>query len=364
MTDLDSLVRAFEVQSQACAAFGSPFSGALLAHAAADIAAGGPLRELVEPWSGLSTRALVSEAVAIRWLGAVHDLVLSGEAAELAAAYPAPGRAGDTERAWTLARGAMLADPGRFAEFMTHEPQTNEVRRSACLAPGFLTVANETGLPLRIFEIGASAGLNQLWDRYRYDFGAAGVWGDPAASVVLPTEWRGPPPTLDAPVRVISRAACDRKPVDIRDPVARRRLKSYVWADQFDRLERLDGAIATALKAGTRVEAQDAVTWALKAAPVEGAATVIFHSVFWQYMPPESQAAVRAVIEAHGAKATPTAPFAWLRMEPPPNNLALMEIRLNLWPGGEERLLGHGHPHGARVDWGQAALEPYEGFKA
>ena len=51
---------------------------------------------------------------------------------------------------------------------------------------------------------------------------------------------------------MIERAACDRAPVDLADPIARRRLRAFVWADQFDRLARLDAAIAAALAAGVR----------------------------------------------------------------------------------------------------------------
>jgi hypothetical protein len=355
MTDPASLARAFDIQAGACSAFGSPFSGALLAQATKDIAGSGPLLALLAPWAGASTRALVGDAIAIRWLGAAHDLALSGAAPALAAAYPAPGRPGDADIAWAELRAAMREAPERFAAFIGHEPQTNEVRRSACLLPGFLRVAAETALPLRTFEIGASAGLNQIWDRYRHDYGEAGAWGNADSPVRLEAEWRGAPAELGAPVAVISRAACDRKPVDIRDPLARRRLKAFVWADQFDRLARLEAAIAMALAADTRVEAEDAVVWtAARAAPAAGAATVLFHSIFWQYMPAESQAALNGAIEAHGARATAAAPFAWLRMEPPPTNLAIVELRLTLWPGGEDRLLGHAHPHGAWVDWGAA----------
>jgi len=352
MSDIAAMVRAFEIQSGACAAFGSPFSAALLESAARDIESGGPLAGLVAPWQDLSTRAVVGEAIALRWLGCGHDQVLSGEAPRVADAYPTPHRPGDPEAAWSALREAMIARPERFAAFMSHEPQTNEVRRSVCLLPGFLTVANATSLPLRLFEIGASAGLNQLWDRYHYDLGDAGAWGDPASPVQLDTAWTGPAPPLSALVSVVSRAACDRKPVDIRDPVARRRLKAFLWPDQFERLARLDAALSMALAADTRVEAEDAVTWtARRAAPSEGAATVLFHSIFWQYMPAESQAALSSAIGECGARAKSTAPFAWLRMEPPPSNLALTELRLTLWPGGEDRLLAHVHPHGASVDW-------------
>lgn len=352
MSDLAAMIRAFEIQSGACAAFGSPFSAAILERAARDIEDDGPLAGLVAAWEGLPTRALVADAIPLRWLGCGHDLVLSGEAPSAARAYPAPDRPGDAEAAWSILRQEMITRPARFAEFMSHEPQTNEVRRSACLLPGFLTVAKATGLPLRLFEVGASAGLNQLWDRYGYDLGGAGSWGDTASPVRLDTDWTGPPPPLDPPVSVISRAACDRKPVDIRDPVARRRLKAYLWADQFERLARLDAALVMALAANTRVEAEDAVAWtARRAAPEEGAVTVLFHSIFWQYMPAESQAGLTATIGELGARARSAAPFAWLRMEPPSGNPAAIELRLTLWPRGEERLLARVHPHGASVEW-------------
>ena len=68
-------------------------------------------------------------------------------------------------------------------------------------------------------------------------------------------------------------------------------------------------------------------------------------------MPSESQTALAAVLEAHGKSATAGAPFAWLRMEPAPENMARMELRLTLWPGGEERVLAEVHPHGAWVKW-------------
>lgn len=356
MTDPDAMVRAFEFQASVCAAFGSPFSAALLQHAARDIAEGGPLAGLMSPWALASTREAMSEAVPLRWLGCAHDMVLAGEDPALAAAYPTPDREGDVEAAWRAARGSMIQRPERFSTFMDHEPQTNEVRRSVCLLPGLLTVAKDICLPLRIFEIGASAGLNQLWDRYHYDFGAAGAWGSQASPVRLDTEWRGAPPPMSTGVAVISRASCDRKPVDIRNPVARRRLKAFLWADQFERLARLDAAVAMALAADIRVDAEDAVTWAARrAAPTAGAATVLFHSIFWQYMPADSQAAMTAAIADLGAQATPEAPFAWLRMEPPPGNLASIELRLTVWPTGEDRLLAHVHAHGASVDWGGTA---------
>src|SRR5438045_2256767 len=83
-------------------------------------------------------------------------------------------------------------------------------------------LADDPRLPLRCFEVGASAGLNLYWDRFRYELGDVATWGDPASPVVCPADWNGPLPPLDAPIRVIERAACDRRPSDLTDPVQRR----------------------------------------------------------------------------------------------------------------------------------------------
>jgi hypothetical protein len=342
------VIQALESQGKVCAAFGSPFYGGLMGAATADL--GSSAKALFEPWAGQAYAQLMEAAVTLRFLGALHDLALSGDDPALAAAFPPAAH--DAAAAWRAARAAIERHGDRLAAFMAHEPQTNEVRRSACLLPGFLTVAAETGLPLRCLEAGASAGLNQLWYRFGYDLGAAGRWGDASAPLQLDTEWQGRPPPLQAQLRVVETAACDRKPIDIDDPAQRRRLKAYLWPDQTERIVRFDAAADMAVAAGVRVEAADAADWAeANAAPRAGVATVFFHSIFWQYLPADTQAAIRASLKRHGAAATPEAPLAWLRMEPAAGQLVPIELRLTLWPGGEERQLAVVHAHGAKVAW-------------
>ncbi len=348
--DNPNLSAAMRLQAQACDKLGSPFHSALLLLIADDIEADGPTAALMAPWAQASLKALFDDAVQLRLLGALHDLVLSGDDPALAAAYPRPGRETDPQAAWVAARAALIRWHDRIADFMTHEPQTNEVRRSACLVPGFLQIAAETLLPIRAFELAASAGLNLSWDRYAYRFGDV-PWGDPQSPVHIDTDWTGPPPVVGAPLTVIERAACDRRPGDLSDPVQRRRLLAYIWPDQFERLARISAAIDLARRLDITVEAADAVDWTWRVAkPKAGAVTVLYHSVFWQYMPPASQAALTEAIENLGASASPEAPFAWLRMEPPFHGTD-MEVRLTLWPGGEERILAQVHPHGAWVRW-------------
>ncbi|MBI1200011.1 MAG: DUF2332 family protein [Phenylobacterium sp.] len=348
----DPIPGALRLQAGICKAFGAPFHAAMMERLAADYEQGGPTRGLVEPWIGASARKLFDDAVPIRLANAFTHLAMSGEAPALAAAYPTEANpAGDPDAAWGAARSAMTAHRDHLLAFMGHEPQTNEVRRSACLLGGFLTVAAETGLPLRCFEIGASAGLNVLWDRFHYRLGAA-EWGDPASPVEIPTDWEGPLPPLEAKVEVAERAACDRRPTELTDPAQRRRLLACIWPGQFDRLARSRAAIDLALAGGTVVDEADALDWTrAKVRPEAGAATVLYHSIFWQYLPHETREALEAAILEIGDGATPEAPFAWLRMEPPMNNLATVELRLTLWPGGGERVLAEVHPHGAWVRW-------------
>jgi hypothetical protein len=342
----EPLERMFRAQAEIFAAFGSPFYAALAGRVVGDL---DDIRALFAPWDGQTFEDLMGAAVSLRFLGALHDLALSGEDLALSAAFPPTS---DADAAWDAARAAIACDPGRVEAFIAHEPQTNEVRRSACLLPGFLTVAAETGLPLACLELGASAGLNRLWDRYAYDYGEAGRWGDPAAPLTLGSAWSGPPPPWDAPVSVARTAACDRKPIDLADPLQRRRLKAYLWPDQAERIERFDVAVAMALAAGTQVEAADAAEWTLaRAAPRAGVATVVYHSIFWQYLPAETKTALRAALETHAATASQTAPLAWLRMEPIEGQAFPIELRLTLWPGGDDRRLATVHAHGANVSW-------------
>jgi hypothetical protein len=353
MTD-PVLSAALRLQAHVCGEMGSRFYEGFLGAIADDLDTGGVSAELLAPWIGTGRRAIFSAAVPNRIANAFTWLAMGGEDAALSAAFPkAPDRLGDPPAAWAAAQAALVAHRPAIEAFTGHEPQTNEVRRSAVLLAGFLTVAAETGLPLRCFEVGASAGLNLYWDRFRYRLGEA-EWGDPASPVQVPTEWMGPLPPLDTPIRVIERAACDRRPTELADPAQRRRLLANIWPDQFHRIERSEAAIELALGAGVHVEEADAVDWVrARVRGQPGAATVLYHSIFWQYLDAPTLEGLLAAIQALGEQATEDAPFAWLRMEPKLDNLALTELRLTLWPGGEDRKLAEVSPHGAWVRWGE-----------
>jgi hypothetical protein len=347
MSEEPDVIRGLRLQALACRSMGSSLTAALLEQAADDAAAGGPAAALIAPWADDDLKRQFGEAVALRLAAAIQNLALEGVEADLAAAYEAL----DPERIWKAARSAMPRHRARLARFMEHEPQTNEVRRCIALLGGFLEVAARTGLPLRCFEVAASAGLNTSWDKYRYELAGA-AWGDPASKVRIDTDWQGGLPPLDAPVEVIERHACDRRPTDLTDPVERRRLLSYYWPDQTERIARIRAAIDHTVATGLRVEAADAVDWVRKRVRLKpGAATVVYHSVVWSYLSPEARAGFTAAMENLGAQATAEAPFAWLSKEPATDHYTVMDVRLRLWPGGEDRQLAQCAPHAAWVKW-------------
>jgi hypothetical protein len=335
MTKAERLLTHFGEQAFHCDAYGSPFTARLIEAMQRDLAAGGPVNDLVGDWPG-SPRA---DAVPIRLAGALHAAALSGRDPALAAAYPPEW---DGEAVWQAARAFLIREQAWVADFLRSPPQTNETRRSIALLIGFLHLAERFDLPLALLEIGASAGMNQYWDRFHYR--ADGwEWGGPSPALIE-TDWKGPPPPLEAPIRVQSRAACDQNPIDLRDPEARLRLRAYIWADQADRLQRFDAAAELALANGVHVERADAAEWLERRLPEREAdtLTVVYHSVFFQYPPRETRARIAAAIERAG-EAGP-APLAWLRVEPEavlggPRDSIRFLVDIVTWPGGERRSL-------------------------
>ncbi len=341
------VIESFRKQVGWCERLNSPFTARLLQAASGDLEHGGPLADLIGEWPGDP----VADALPLRVAGALHALALAGRDPDLAALYPPATADPDAQELWNPAAAAIATHRAFVVDWLTSPPQTNEVGRSAVLLGGFLEIASQTGRPLRLLEIGASAGLNLAWDRYHYRLGDA-VWGDPTSLVSLAPNWSGPLPVPDTQVQIAERLACDRAPIRLDDPDQRLRLRAFVWADQRERLVLLENAMTVAQDLPVAVETADAAVWleARLKEPAPGVATVVYHSVVWQYLALETQARATAAITAAGAAATPDAPVAWLRFELLADGQA-PELYLDLWPDGETRRLARAHPHGAMVQW-------------
>lgn len=363
--DAESLAGQLRVQAGYCRSLGSPLYEHLLLRAADDAAAGGPVWRLFE---GRAEAPADSAPLALA--GGVHRLVLSGRAPGLAPWFPSAAVAAgeepgpvDGDAAWREFLRVVEERREEVVALLDHPIQTNEVGRSAALLGGFLEVARaHPGLPLRLAEIGASAGLNLRWNRYRYE-DARWAWGEPSSPVVFPSVFAGDAaPSLEAPVTVAERSGCDRAPVDATTEDGRLTLMSYVWADQVERFARLRGALEVARRVPASVERADAFDWLERRLPRRrsGTATVVFHSVVTLYFSPDQRERLAGMLADAGASATEDEPLAWLRFEHPDTGdstargwgrLGKPEVRLTMWPGGEERLLAVSSAHGPPVRW-------------
>ena len=336
----EAIAEQLQWQAEACRMIGSPLYAGLMEHAAEDVRAGGTTWEILR---GHEEDPRFS-VLGLRLLGAINRLVLTDREPVLASAY---GR-GSAPEAWEQLLDTLRRNASELRESLEQPVQTNEVGRCAALIFGFLTVAAETELPLRLLELGASAGLNLRWDRYRYE--ADGFsWGPSDSPLQLEFELEGMAPALPASVEIAERRGCDASPVDASTPEGRLTLRSYVWPDQPERIARMEAAFAVAEEEPVALDRETASTWAkrLLAEPAPGRATVIYHSIVSQYLSDEERAALFNGIREAGERATAEAPLAWLRMEPADDRA---NLELTRWPGGEDRLLARVGYHGSPVE--------------
>jgi len=339
---------AFLLRDQAayCAAMGSPLYAHLLERAAADAEAGGAVQALLEPFDAPNLRA---DALALRLMAAVHRLVLTGAAPRLATHYPTAGGSAGTQGAWDGFRDVVAEQAERLQPLIALPCQTNEVGRCAALAFGFLELAAVHRLPLRLLEVGASAGLNLRFDRFHY--GGGGVsWGPAESPVELSGLWLDAPPHVPGGLAVVERRGCDPRPVDTTTAEGRLQLESSLWADQVVRLERLRGAFQVAAHEPASVERASADEWLSRVlgAPQRGVTTVVYHAIVYEYFSDAVRRGFHEALDRAGAAATADAPLAWLRFESTPATRGYA-VTLTTWPRGEERVVATAGAHGTDV---------------
>lgn len=340
------LEEAFRLQARECHRLGSPFNALVCELLARELGGSTRFVRSIDAWQG----SPAADALALRVAGAFHGLARSGRCPALAAQYPP--HAGAEAALLAAISDALRAHDDFLCEYLSGPPQTNEVARSSALLGAALLIARRTGLPLSWCELGASAGLNLLFDQYRYELGSA-RFGPASAPVTIASLWEGLLPPLAAPLRVVERAGGDLNPLLPSSPAHRERLLSYIWPDQFERLERTRAALDAAAVAPFRVERAGAADWvAARFAPplAEGQVHVLAHTIVWQYLSQTERDAVSATMNEAGARATARAPVAWLSMEAD----AVRDgagLNLTLWPGGDQELIARADFHGRWVRW-------------
>jgi hypothetical protein len=230
--------------------------------------------------------------------------------------------------------------------------QTNEVQRSWVLLPCFLEIVRRTGSEtLDLIELGPSAGLNLVWDRYAYRY-VQGDWGPSHAELTLSGEERRPVPAdlLRLAPSVRHRRGIDLSPLDVTRPDHALLLKSFVWADQHARLERLDQAIETLRADPPELEQGDVVKRLPKLLDerLPGALTIVFQTAVRGYLSQKDWKRMLGALDDAGRKF----PLALVSVSrPAAGEHSYWGLWLRLWPDGEKHLLAHAGFHGQWLEW-------------
>jgi hypothetical protein len=341
-----AVATAFANQVAYCEAAGAHITARVVGGIAAVLAseATGELLGRVRGWQG----APLADALSLRVAGGLHALHLSAAAPELAPIY-----AGEKADDAAVIAQVIAAHEAALLPWLDGPPQTNEAGRSANFIAAMLWLADR-GLPARFecLEIGSSAGINLMLDRYSYDLGGVQVGPKDAVMHFAPA-WNGaPPPSWD--IAIVSTKGCDVAPVDLTDPAQALRLKAYIWPEHTVRFERMDAAIRAASTRKpdmVRATAADFAEAELAKPQASGTTRMLMHSIVWQYVPAGQQSRVTAAMEAAGARATADAPLVWVMVEAD-RSVHRHKLTVRYWPGGaQEAQLAWAHPHGADVEW-------------
>ncbi len=332
--------QAFVAQAAYCRANDAPVTASACEAAFAALDRESATGRRVLGWSGDP----LADVVALRLIGGLHALARAGVEpfATLSAGGVVP-----RER---LAEAIRTHD-GALAEWLDRPPQTNDAGRAAGLMAGLMWLAERHPLPVDLWEIGSSAGLNLLIDRFRLELGGVSV-GPADSPVRIAPDWNGPPPP-DVTVRIAGVRGVDRDPLDLADASEADRLMSCIWADHPQRIERTEAAIALARAHPPRLERGEAADWVdarLAEPTLPGRARVLMHSLVWQYLDAGSQARITNAMARAGAAATGDTPLGWVRLEADRTKLR-HDLTVRVWPGGRETLLAHAHAHGFWVEW-------------
>ena len=347
-------IASFATQAAYCAANGAPVTAALCLALASAIDNTTRTGAAVLAWPGHP----VHDALPLRLASAVHGVWRAGDAPTLAALFAGSGNVVSNA---AVLREVLASHDEQLLPWLDGPPQTNEVGRAAQLMTGLLEIAARHGPRIELLEIGSSAGLNLMIDRFRIEL-AGVVTGPPDAPLTLTPEWQGPPPPAVA-INILTTRGVDVAPVDGTTDLGAQRLLAYVWPDHHARFTRLKSALTMLRADPPRVDSDDAVAWlaARLAEPQAlGVTRVLMHSIVWQYLGKARQLQITTAMEGAAARATAQQPLGWVRVEAN-RTVHKHEITLRSWPGhGQSILLGHAHPHGFWVERLAAPVVAYE----
>ena len=310
-----------------------------------------------EELKALSAASRKGQPPANLLLAAVHFLLLRGAQHSLRDYYPSLGGTRTGAEVFSLFRDFALGHGEAVRRLVeTRVTNTNEVGRSAVLRAGFGALAGEESRPLYLIEIGPSAGLNMIWDRYGVRYlrdGAVAAEVLPDSKLVLNCALKGAAtPPVNVMPRITGRVGLELNPVNLANPEDRDWLRALVWPDQPERLTRLETAIAMFREAPAQLRGGDALSLlpqALAEAP-PGAAICVYHTIAVYQFSSRMKRALEDLMAAAGR------PVWHLSFEYASGiNYAVNLTQYGVLSGAVRTVtLGLAQPHGGWIDWGAA----------
>jgi hypothetical protein len=303
----------------------------------------------------IASKAWKKEALPNLFFAAAHFLLLKGEHHQLAAFYPSlNNNSKHYDLAYPYFRSFVLEHKNEIHRIITtRSVQTNEVGRCAILIPAFELVAREAkNRPLALIEIGSSAGLTLLWDRYHYQYNKSLQCGNPNSPVQVECLLRGEkrPPVPNRFPEIVSRLGVDLNPVDLNDPENVRWLRALVWPEHQKRANQLELAIRMARHDPPQIVPGDALELlpSLIERVQDDSQLCIFHSFTLSL----ASGKPRERLELMLAKASEKRDLFHISFEWPKNSESPL-LSLASLTNGEitEKLLAKCNAHGEWLEW-------------
>lgn len=362
-------------KSRARAQRASRIQASLLRGMGGDLEMGGPtvaiLREVIDR-SGRNGRILLIDDLPTKLAAAAHFIALEG-GTELTDLYPSAGGGGSLHEVWPVARETMAADPDRFIQRMLRPSRRSDPARAAMLLTALAHVGAGNPTPVRLFDVGAGAGLVLPVESYKQSVYGETV-GDPDSPVDLGHVWVSPPEVAyDAVPPIVDRQAADPSPLHPANPLHVREMIAWTGPDAPDEIDRITRACEFVAHLGLTIDTAPSSIWLPRGIswPRADAQTVVWHSdVVMEMSVPERTEFATELLAAAG-RATDTAPLTVIAFEPVGTDFLLyqdpvgaalrrgeigiepnrFELRVSQWPQATTRVLAYADHNGYNAYW-------------
>jgi len=339
--------QAFTGQAAICSQLGSNFMQHLCLGLAGHLDKSTQTGKRVLEWQGNPHPK--GDALALRLAGGLHAIIRRNPHFELAQFYKKPENARHPDFI-KYVLGFIRQNDEELVTWLDNAPQTNEVARSSIIFAGLSVISEKYHMPLSLYELGASGGLNLQCAEFAYQFDGK-EFGNRTATLKLEPDWEGHTPPEDA-VSVVTRRGCDLNPLSVTNDQDCEKLIAYLWPDQPGRIERVLAAVEIARHSPPRLDKADAADWVetvFTKSLVKGKVAVLYHTIAQNYFPRPVIKRIEAAIKMISNEATSETPLAWLSFEFEDRDDP--QLRLRTWPDEKDLILASADPHVYGVRW-------------